>query len=111
MSDLRALIPQAQRTGSKPVVIGMWFGKFASPAPLAITDLAWVTLPDVSADNLWGPCRWEPRIHEVTVNVAEGVETAHNVLVGRILLPVVGNECLVALDNRRDPWIVRWWPA
>lgn len=55
-----------------------------------MADLLPVIIPEFDPHLLWGPCRWQSR--------------------DAISLPAKGNPCLVMFDNRRDPWIVVWWP-
>lgn len=109
--DVRELIPQAQKLNAQTPYPGLWRGTFTAPIPAATTDLAWVTLVDLPIENLFGPCYWEPRIREVTTDVSESPESVHNITVGRILMPTLGDLVLMGFDNQRYPWIVRWWPA
>lgn len=68
---------------------GLVYGTIAV-APSDINDLIPVTIPDFDPDLQWGPCRWQSR--------------------DATSLPAQGDPCLIAFDNRRDPWIVAWWP-
>ena len=52
--------------------------------------LAQVILPEFDPALVWGPCRWQAR--------------------NDIDLPHKGDTCLVAFSNRREPWIIAWWP-
>lgn len=70
-------------------VPGLMYGTVAKAAA-DITDLVPVILPDYDEHLQWGPCRWQSR--------------------DAVSLPAKGNACLVAFDNRREPWIVAWWP-
>ena len=66
-----------------------WFGTFAKD----ITDLrngAWVYIMDFSTDYMWGPCPWQAR--DLTS------------------MPSAGDPCIVVFDNRRNPWVIAWWP-
>ena len=55
-----------------------------------LTDLVPIIIPDFDQNLTWGPCRWQSR--------------------DDVSLPAKGDECLVVFDNRRQPWIVAWWP-
>lgn len=59
--------------------------------PSAITDLVPVILPEFSNELLWGPCRWTARTGQD--------------------FPSEGDDCLVAFTNRREPWILAWFPG
>jgi hypothetical protein len=59
-------------------------------APGDLNDLIPVVIPEFDPTLTWGPCRWQSR---------DGTT-----------LPAAGDECLVVFDNRRQPWIVAWWP-
>jgi len=69
---------------------GLWSGEFASNVANA-SDLAYVIIPAFGDDHEWGPCRWQSR----------GVDSDK---------PNKGDECLVAFDSDRQPWVVAWWP-
>lgn len=49
-----------------------------------------VIIPEFDEHLWWGPCRWQSR--DATT------------------FPQKGDECLVIFDNRREPWIIAWWP-
>lgn len=66
-----------------------WYGVIADDAT-DFTDLLTIIIPEFDEHLRWGPCRWQTR---------EAVS-----------LPAKGDKCLVIFDNRRDPWIVAWWP-
>lgn len=83
MADYRSLRP-AQHD-----VIGPHLGVIAVDAA-NLSDPLPVILPDFDADITWGPCRWQSR--------------------DAATLPNKGDTCLVIFDNRREPWIVAWWP-
>jgi hypothetical protein len=83
MSDMRDEIPE------QPEGRDVWRGVVAASAA-DFADLVPVILPEFDQHLQWGPCRWQPR--------------------GDISLPAKGDTCLVMFDNRRDPWIVAWWP-
>lgn len=67
----------------------IWFARVATN-PNDQNILVEVVIPDFDPHLRWGPCRWQARS-----------DTA---------LPARGDECLVVFDNRREPWIVAWWP-
>lgn len=54
------------------------------------TTLVPVILPEFDPHLEWGPCFWQSR--------------------DATSLPAKGDPCLVVFDNRRQPWIVAWWP-
>jgi hypothetical protein len=98
---------------------GSWHAKFAKPAPTLLTDLVHVVIPDIDSQTLWGPCKWEPRVHTSTRTVTiTGTDTGGDTFsdtdtidVAELVLPSVGDECLVVFDNRRTLWVVSWWPS
>jgi hypothetical protein len=49
-----------------------------------------VIIPEFDPLLWWGPCRWQSR--DATT------------------FPANGDECLLIFDNRRQPWVVAWWP-
>ncbi len=67
-----------------------WFGIVASE-PTGLGDTLYVVLPDFDPRFKWECRRWQSRDSET--------------------LPVPGDECLVLLDNRRQPWVVAWVPV
>lgn len=105
--DIRELIPLAQRNGGQQGYTGLWYAKFAN-SPIAVGLDAYVIIPDIDLKIKWGPCRWMPGIFEQFETVSEAPEAFKEIKVGRIKLPVAGNECLIALDNRRQVWILAW---
>lgn len=107
MTDIRELIPVDQRDHA--VVQGMWYAKIVAPVPVLETDYMYVVIPDIDNDVVWGPCRWQPRSKKSLVNVAEGVEAAHNINLMIPDPPAAGREALVMFDNRQHPWVVTWW--
>jgi len=68
---------------------GAWFATVATSAG-ALSDLIEVVIPAFSTTHRWGPCRWQSRD-----------DTS---------LPARGDQCLVIFDDKRQPWIVSWWP-
>lgn len=83
MPDLRDYIPDAAEGRT------LWFATFAT-AVADLGDLAPVIIPEFDENLQWGPCRWQSR--------------------DATSLPAKGDQCLVAFDNRRNPWVVAWWP-
>jgi hypothetical protein len=83
MPDFRDLMPDPP----EPWVV--WNG-IVSKNITNFADLLMVILPDWDDTLEWGPCRWQPR--------------------DAVTLPKKGDECLVLLDNNRQPWVVTWWP-
>lgn len=67
----------------------LWFGHIAS-APSDLSDMIDVVVPDFDPTVKWTDCRWQARS-----------DTA---------MPSIGDECLIALDNRDNPWVMAWWP-
>jgi hypothetical protein len=55
-------------------------------APSSSADSIDVIIPSFNVDHAWGPCGW-----------------AHSAS-----LPAKGAECLVALDDRGNAWVVAW---
>lgn len=111
MADSRELIPVAQRRGAQTILKDALFAVIAQPVPLSDTDSVFVVVPELDLNSKFGPCHWQPRITNQTINVAQGAEAADNFVVGRLVLPALGDEALVVFDNRRNPWVVMWWPT
>lgn len=83
MGDMRDSIPD-NIEGNR-----VFYAEFsADVADLA--DLAGVIIPDFDPSLVWGPCKWQSR--------------------DATSLPAKGDLALVIIDNRRNPWIVAWWP-
>jgi hypothetical protein len=115
MSDVRELIDPHIR--NRQTIAGLWYGLVTKPAPLLETSPLFVVIPDIDKNTRWGPCFWSPNVTKVMANVAEGAssahvggvaEPAHNIEIARIVLPVVGSECMVLFDNRQNLWVVQW---
>lgn len=87
----------------------LWRGEVWSN-PDSVTQLLTVILPDFSKGVKWPRCKWMPRYEIAQVNVAEGIEAAHNVPIPQILFPSRGDECLCVFDNYKELWVVMWWP-
>lgn len=83
MSDFRDL--HRDESGLPQAVYGL-IAKTAAD----LTTLVPVIIPEFDAHLQWGPCRWQSR--------------------DSVSLPQKGDACLVVFDNRREPWIVAWWP-
>ena len=83
MADLRDLMPDPEEQAP------LWFGTFAKDV-MDFTDLAPIIIPDFDTHLQWGPARWQTR--DATT------------------LPQKGDLCLVVFDNRRQPWVIAWWP-
>jgi hypothetical protein len=45
-----------------------------------------------SAPGKWGPCDWVPKFDAA----------------GKLVMPQIGDECLVLNDENNNPWIVCW---
>jgi hypothetical protein len=67
----------------------VWYGTISKP-PTNFAEKVSVILPDWDDTLEWGPCMWQPR--------------------DAVTLPKIGDQCLVLLDNNRQPWVVAWWP-
>lgn len=67
-----------------------WYGYFAQDV-VSPDDLATIIVPDYDEKIHWTNCFWQTR--DATT------------------LPNAGDECLVAFDNRNQPWIISWHPA
>jgi hypothetical protein len=81
--DFRDLHPEA---GEGRIA---WYA-IVSRGATDLSDLIPVIIPDYDKNLEWGPCRWQAR--------------------DATSLPAKGDECFVVFDNRRQPWIVSWWP-
>jgi hypothetical protein len=108
MSDVRDLIPQAERYETQ--IYGLWSAKIATTAT-QLTQLVYITIPDIDPVSLWGPCEWMPRVIPENVDVSEGPEAPHIVVIPKIIMPKKNDKCLIAFDNRREVWVVVWWPS
>jgi hypothetical protein len=67
----------------------IWYGVIAED----ITDLeqrVTFVIPEFDSRKRWGPARWQAR--------------------GDIAMPSRDDVCLVAFDNRLEPWVIAWWP-
>lgn len=83
MSDFRDLFEEHEDQAP------LWYGTFAADVD-DLTDLAPVIIPEFDPGLQWGPARWQAR--------------------DSVSLPRKGDSCLVAFDNRREPWVIAWWP-
>lgn len=63
---------------------------FVSKAPTGLGEPFTVTVPDFDQNHVYQVRRWEAR---------------------GTTLPAVGDECLVLVDDREEPWVPAWWPA
>lgn len=96
-----------------------WFGTIARDIT-ALDEKAWVVLPEWHSELQAGPCFWEPRSVPITPTLNTAITSA--TLVGdlasavsaafaaSVIFPQRGNRCLVQFDNRKQPWIIAWWP-
>ena len=88
MPDLRDLkfIKQERHETARPqiehAIIARTPDTYDDPIP--------IVLPEFDNAITWGPCAW----------------TSHN---GD--MPQEGDDCLVVFSNRREPWIIAWWPG
>ena len=83
MSDFRDLFDEHEDQAP------LWYGVVSKD----INDLAdevTVTIPDFDPKLEWGPCKWQARDADT--------------------LPQKNDKCLIAFDNRREPWVIAWWP-
>jgi hypothetical protein len=99
----------------------MWYGFFAEDV-IDISDRATIIIPDYDPRKKWGNARWQSGA--VTSDDPTLLEDVGDVLLeddtlmlmeasgggGRPLTPHKGDECLVILDNRNNPWVASWWP-
>ena len=83
MADLRDILPE--RLDGRL----LWYGTVAKTCT-DITQAIPVIIPEFDPMLEWGPCLWQSR--------------------DATSLPAKGDRCLVAFDNRRNPWVVAWWP-
>lgn len=58
--------------------------------PTDVSDRIDVIVPDFDPGFVWKNCRWQAR--------------------DAVSLPAPGDECLVMLSNRSEPWVISWWP-
>lgn len=72
-------------------------GQVMAPAPASATGSLYVRILSFSAQK-WGPCPFAPRVQVSGGSV-------------QMILPAVGDPCLVALDEDGQPWVVLWWPG
>lgn len=96
MSRLEDLITSDRLDFEKSGIgANMWFGTVASPAPVAVTSPLYVDITDISiyGQVKWGPCRWNSKLYGLT----------------GMTLPILGDEVLIAFDNRQQPWVVAIW--
>lgn len=82
--DVREVLPPSALNG-----LTCHYGTIAK-APVDFTALVPVILPDFDETLEWGPCYWQSR--------------------DPVTLPAAGDLCLVVFDNRRQPWVIAWWP-
>lgn len=68
----------------------VWKGTIAQP-PLNFLATMGVIIPDMHPGLVHPGCRWQAR--------------------DNMSLPQEGDDCLVALDNNREPWVITWWPS
>lgn len=66
-----------------------WFGIVASN-PTKLSDRISVVVPDFDSNFRWEGCRWMSR--------------------DAVSLPKRGDECLIRMDSRGQPWVLAWWP-
>ena len=83
MTDFRDLLPEYE--DQAPI----WYGFVAENAVDHVTPVP-VIIPEFDEHLQWGPCRWQARDGQ---------------------LPSQGDACVLAFDNRRELWVVAWWPA
>lgn len=98
MSYLDDLRPR-NADDERPAGAGAWVGLHSGVITrdvAAVGDPVFVTIPhfgNTGFDEIeWGPCAWAPEWGEQN-------------------LPSRGDSALVAFDNRRIPWVVKWLPA
>lgn len=68
---------------------GAWFATLAYDVG-DFNQPAWVIIPDASPTHYWGPCGWQSRDAQT--------------------LPQKGDLGIVVFDNRRNLWLITWWP-
>lgn len=66
-----------------------WYAIVATNAT-DLSDSLEVTIPAFDRNLRFGPCRWQSR--------------------DAVTLPARGDEALVIFDDRKQPWIIAWWP-
>lgn len=83
MSNLFDDLPEGAPT------LTIWAGKIAS-TPVDFASRIAVTIPGIDANLRWRDCRWQAR--------------------NDVDLPQRGYDCLVAIDDNNEVWVVAWWP-
>jgi hypothetical protein len=120
VADVRDLIPQAERVEQQ--IYGLWYAIIATtiPQPATVAKLQqpiYLTVPDIDPNSLWGPCYWMPRVIPEQVDVSEppdshgDAEPSHIITIPKIIMPTKGDAALMAFDNRKNNWVVSWWPT
>lgn len=66
-----------------------WYAIVATNAT-DLSDSLEVVIPAFDKNLRFGPCRWQSR--------------------DAVSLPARGDEALVVFDERKQPWIIAWWP-
>lgn len=85
-----ALIREDIQRARTSVHSKMWFGFFSKDVA-STDDLASIIVPDFDPTLAWHNVSWQAN--------------------GATSLPQKGDPCLVAFDNRNQPWIVTWTPG
>lgn len=67
----------------------IWAGKIATNAT-DFEDRVSVVIPGTDATLRWEDCRWQAR--------------------NTVDLPQRGDDCLVAIDDNNEVWVIVWWP-
>jgi len=80
---------------TRPFAAGFFQGKIAKGAA-SIEQYVEVVVPGFDSTLKFQRCRWMPR-------VSEGF--------GDPVYPTRDDICLVAQDDRRDWWVIAWWPS
>jgi hypothetical protein len=68
---------------------GAWFATIAYDVA-DFNQPVWVVIPDASPTHYWGPCGWQSRDAQT--------------------LPQKDDLGIVVFDNRRNLWLIAWWP-
>jgi hypothetical protein len=106
MADVRDLIPREQQEHRQ--ILGNWYALFAYDVA-QVNDPAYVVIPDIDANSVWGPCYWQPQLINTLQDTGPpGTPEYH--MIPFIIKPLAGDEALVTFDNRKSTWIVCWWP-
>lgn len=85
MASLKDLVAETT-AGSQGFTEALWYARIAAPLPADLSEMMYVIIPDINPLTKFGPCRW---------NTSQVV--------------TLDADCLVAFDNRGQPWVLEIW--